>query len=185
MVGRRPAPSPMTAPTGAAAPFSTDIALEQLTEKGAAQGLRPASQILSSSFLGGSMLGFGGLLMTVVAGGCADVVAPGAVALIKGAVFPVGLSMITLSGSELLTGNMLTQTLPPISADRAHPVARVLSLSFLGNFAGSLAIVGMVWAGGVFPTATGAIAAKAAALAVSKTSLAPTAAFVKGIGANW
>jgi formate/nitrite transporter FocA (FNT family) len=140
--------------------------------------------MLASSFLGGAMLGWGGLLMTVVAGGCANAVAPGAVALIKGAVFPVGLSMITLSGSELLTGNMLTQSLPPISTDRAGPVARVLTWSFLGNFAGSLAVVGMVWAGGVFPM-TGPVATGAMALAISKTSLAPSAAFIKGVGANW
>ena len=166
------------------APFSTDIAIDQLTDKGVAQGQRPAIQALASSFLGGAMLGWGGLLMTVVAGGCVGVLTPGAIALIKGAVFPVGLSMITLSGSELLTGNMLTQSLPPIGADRAGPVARVLTLSFIGNFAGSLLVVGMAWAGGVFP-ATGAVASSAASLAVSKTSLAPAAAFVKGIGANW
>ena len=173
-----------TTPNDVKAPFSTDIAIDQLTEKGVAQGQRPAIQALASSFLGGAMLGWGGLLMTVVAGGCVDVLTPGAIALIKGAVFPVGLSMITLSGSELLTGNMLTQSLPPIGADRAGPVARVLTLSFIGNFAGSLLVVGMAWAGGVFP-ATGAVASSAAALAVSKTSLAPAAAFVKGIGANW
>mmetsp|Transcript_33237 Transcript_33237/g.91586 ORF Transcript_33237/g.91586 Transcript_33237/m.91586 type:complete len:323 (+) Transcript_33237:80-1048(+) len=169
---------------GAAAPFSTDTAMDQLVEKGVAQGLRPTSQILASSFLGGAMLAWGGLLMTVVGGGCADIMAPGAVALIKGAVFPVGLSMITLSGSELLTGNMLTQSLPPISGERAWPAGRVLGLSFLGNFAGSLTIASMVWAGGIFPT-SGVVAAKAAALALGKASLAPSAAFVKGIGANW
>ena len=42
----------------------------------------------------------------------------------------------------------------------------------------------VVGAGGIFP-ASGVVAAKAAALAVGKTSLAPTAAFVKGVGANW
>ena len=146
-----PRPAALPAPTGAMAPFDTGVAIDQLTAKGLAQGLRPTGQILASSFLGGSMLGWGGLLMTVVAGGCADFVAPGAVALIKGAVFPVGLAMITLSGSELLTGNMLTQTLPPVDEDRARPAGRVLALSFLGNFAGSLAVVGMVWAGGIFP----------------------------------
>lgn len=130
------------------------------------------------------MLSWGGLLMTVVAGGCVDTVSPGVVALIKGAVFPVGLSMITISGSELLTGNMLTQSLPPIDAYRAAPVARVLTLSFIGNFAGALVVVAMVWAGDIFPI-SGAVASNAAALAVSKTSLAPVAAFVKGIGANW
>ena len=120
------------------AAFNTEVAVDQLTEKGVAQGLRPTSQILASSFLGGAMLGWGGLLMTVVGGGCADLVAPGAVALLKGAVFPVGLSMITLSGSELFTGNMLTQALPPVGEERLHPAARVLGWSFVGNFAGSL-----------------------------------------------
>lgn len=165
-------------------PFNIDNAVDQLAEKGVVQAQRPTHQILASSFLGGAMLGWGGLLMTVVAGGCTDFMAPGGVALIKGAVFPVGLSMITLSGSELLTGNMLTQSLPPFNAERAGPLARVLVLSFLGNFAGSLAIVGMAWTGGVFPT-DGDVAANAVALAVAKTSLAPQAAFVKGIGANW
>ena len=138
-----PVPVAAPAPTGARAAFSTDVAMDQLTEKGVAQGLRPTGQILASSFLGGAMLGWGGLLMTVVAGGCAGL-DPGGVALLKGAVFPVGLSMITLSGSELFTGNMLTQTLPPIGEDRARPAARVLGWSFVGNFCGSLAIVSMV-----------------------------------------
>ena len=132
------APALGAAPSGAMAAFNTEVAVDQLTEKGVAQGLRPTSQILASSFLGGAMLGWGGLLMTVVGGGCADLVAPGAVALLKGAVFPVGLSMITLSGSELFTGNMLTQALPPVGEERLHPAARVLGWSFVGNFAGSL-----------------------------------------------
>ncbi|KAK7232642.1 hypothetical protein SO694_00035234 [Aureococcus anophagefferens] len=54
-------------------------------------------------------------------------------------VFPLGLSLIVLSKSELVTANFLTQYLPKPSPD----ALRVLSVSFAANLAGSLAMVGL------------------------------------------
>lgn len=61
----------------------------------------------------GGAQGWGGALMCFVAGGSAEALSPGFLALLKGALFPVGLSMIIFSGTELLTGNFLTQVRNP------------------------------------------------------------------------
>jgi formate/nitrite transporter FocA (FNT family) len=81
------------------------------------------------------------MLMFHVGGGSAAALAPGLLALLKGLVFPIGLSMILLSGSELMTGNFLTQCLPSLKEAPLAQRARILALSGTGNLAGSLAMV--------------------------------------------
>jgi formate/nitrite transporter FocA (FNT family) len=63
--------------------------------------------------------------MVSVAGESATALSPGVLALLKGMLFPVGLSMIVLSGSELMTGNLLTQALPSL---RAAPLVQITPL---------------------------------------------------------
>lgn len=174
-------PQPPAYPPGT--PENTLLALES---KGVKQALRSTDKILASSFLGGALLGWGNALSLIIAGGCAGALAtaPGALALMKGLLFPTGLAMIVLSGSDLLTGNFLTQSLPPWTAERAWPASRVLLLSAAGNMAGSLVVAGGLIAGGLLPEGS-QIAAYIAHAAEAKCALSPMAVFVRGIGANW
>ena len=111
-----------------------------------------------SSFLGGAMLSWGSILMMVVAGGAPSLAGdPGLQALVRGVVFPVGLSLIVLSKSELVTANFLSQALPAPSVD----ARRGLSVSFAANLAGSLAMVGAASVAGVFTPGAAARLGKA------------------------
>ena len=64
------------------------------------------SNLILLSFLAGAYIAFGGLLAEVATGGLAAAGAPpGIVKLLFGAVFPVGLMLVVIAGSELFTGN--------------------------------------------------------------------------------
>ena len=146
---------------------------------GLAQRDKGSDQLFAASFLGGAMLSWGSILMMVVAGGAPCLAGdPGLQALLRGTVFPLGLSLIVLSKSELVTANFLTQALPPPSAD----ALRVVGVSFAANLAGSLAMVGLASYAGIFTPGGAAMIVKAAS---GKAALSPGVAFAKGVGANW
>lgn len=184
--------SAASAPSASTSSYDPEAAMWSMANTGASSADRSTSQILTSSFLGGAFLGFGGALTLTVAGGSATMLAsaPGMISLIGGAVFPVGLSMIVLTKSELMTGNFGTCTLPfwthPQVSQEQHLVnaMRVFSLSGLGNLAGSVFLATGTVAMGLFAS-TSPAGAFAAALAVKKCALAPGVAFLKGAACNW
>lgn len=68
----------------------------------------PLSNLILLSFLAGAYIAFGGLLAEVVTGGLVAGGAPvGINKLLFGAVFPVGLMLVVIAGSELFTGNCM------------------------------------------------------------------------------
>jgi hypothetical protein len=139
-------------------PFDPNKTLSNVRDLGVAQRARGSDQLFVSSFLGGAMLSWGSILMMVVAGGAPSLAGdPGLQALVRGVVFPVGLSLIVLSKSELVTANFLSQALPAPSVD----ALRVLSVSFAANLAGSLAMVGAASVAGVFTPGAAAMLVKA------------------------
>eukprot|EP00933_Yihiella_yeosuensis_P021027 TRINITY_DN16744_c2_g1_i1.p1 TRINITY_DN16744_c2_g1~~TRINITY_DN16744_c2_g1_i1.p1 ORF type:complete len:451 (+),score=68.96 TRINITY_DN16744_c2_g1_i1:89-1354(+) len=172
--------------------FDAEETMRSLAMKGLSSGERTAPQVLCSSFLGGSYLAWGCALTTVVAGGSSIFLAdaPGLLSLLTGAVFPVGLTMVLLNGSELLTGNFMTLALPAWT----HPCLgiseviarkwRIVWMSFLGNFAGSLLVACGIYSLSVVQVGSPA-AAWVATLAAKKCSLSLPVAVGKGMGANW
>lgn len=172
--------------------FSAEETMKALAKKGIAHAFRSDSQIFASSFLGGALLGWGCCLTTVVAGGTAASLAhaPGLLSLLTGMVFPVGLSMVLLSGSELLTGNFTTifmphWTHPGVTKQRVVlNCMRVWSVSGAGNLAGSLFLACALHSLSVVQAGSPA-ALWLAALTVKKCSLGPLVAIGKGAGANW
>ena len=160
-------------------------AMQALEDKGVMHAhTAPDLQLWGTSFLAGAQLAFGSSLMCVVAGGAAGALDPGSLALLKGLVFPVGLSYIVLSGSDLVTGTYLYQTMAGPIAGRVGALdsARVIATHFSGNLLGSLVMVGAVASTGILGPLGGAMAAKTAA-AKCGGALVPT--FLKAIGANW
>eukprot|EP00933_Yihiella_yeosuensis_P051493 TRINITY_DN49440_c0_g1_i1.p1 TRINITY_DN49440_c0_g1~~TRINITY_DN49440_c0_g1_i1.p1 ORF type:complete len:432 (-),score=74.69 TRINITY_DN49440_c0_g1_i1:181-1476(-) len=172
--------------------FNPEQTMESLAKKGVSSGERSTSQVLCSSFLGGSYLAWGCAFTTVVAGGSSIFLAdaPGLLSLLTGAVFPVGVVMVLLNNSELLTGNFMTLALPAwthphmkISEVIARKI-RICWISFWGNFAGSLLV-----AYGFYSLSVVQVGSPAsdwiAALAAKKCALSMPVAIGKGIGANW
>ena len=158
----------------------------------------PWKKLLILGFLAGAYIAFGALLSEIVAGGLSNgtiTAADGSIwkiafpsGLVKfaaGAVFPVGLILVVIAGSELFTGNCL---FAPISVLNKESSVKGLFVNwtvvYVGNFIGSIFLAfflaykcgffnAMPWAGW------------AATVANAKCGLDPLTAFLRGIGCNW
>lgn len=156
-------------------------------------------QLLLRGFMAGAYIAIGGALCTMCATGVADVLGPGIKTMVAGAVFPVGLIAIVLTGAELFTGDCM---LVPMAAMMKRAswgnVARVWFWVYVGNLVGSI-FYAYLMAAGPFVTggADGILAVNsyglnAVNIAVGKTLTYKAAGgwglwscFWKGIGCNY
>lgn len=169
-------------------------AIAELKEKA------PLGKVIVLSFLAGAYIAFGGLLAEVVTGGMAKAGYPaGLVKLVFGAVFPVGLMLVVIAGSELFTGNCMYMTLGILDK-------RASIMGLIRNWVTSWVfnLVGAVFVAYFLAVATGILTAdpwQAGALTVAKTkalggasfiaagkvtkSLTWAQAFWRAVGCNW
>src|SRR3954447_15511343 len=108
-------------------------------ERGAEKATLSWEKILVASFLAGAYIAFGGLLAITVSSGLDPKIWGTLPTLFTGAVFALGLILVVVAGSELLTGNM---ALVPLSLFGrrigAGLLARNMVLVTIGNLLGSL-----------------------------------------------
>jgi formate/nitrite transporter len=94
---------------------------------------------LVGSFLAGAYIAFGGLVAITVSSGLDPKIWGSLPTLFTGTAFTLGLVLVLIAGSHLLTGNML---LVPISAMQGRlgwaDILRNFTLVLLGNLAGAL-----------------------------------------------
>ena len=96
------------------------------------------------------------------------------------AIFPAGLSMVMIAGSELFTGNCLLVS-PWLQKEATMAqVLRNLAVVYLGNLVGGVLVSACAVYGGTFD----AIAETVVATAVTKVSLPAGAMFLRGILCN-
>ncbi|GBG34876.1 Formate nitrite transporter [Hondaea fermentalgiana] len=148
-------------------------------------------QMMLSAILAGIMLSWGGALYVVLAAGTKAfwAEAPGLHSLISAAVFPMGLTGILLTGSDLLTSNMMYGTMPFATMDPRRENMRkflssckLLSISFVGNFL-SCALM----AAYISPMVVTSEAATNFVVAVAEKKVAGGLGirFARAIAANW
>ena len=145
--------------------------------------------VILLSFLAGAYIAFGGLLAVVASAGMIKAGAPiGLEKFVFGAVFPVGLIIVVIAGSELFTGNVMFMTLGVLdgTAD-VGGLAKNWVISWIFNFVGALFVAYVLaFMGGIVPAdPTNAIAAKAIAVSEGKVKLDFLTAMIRGIGCNW
>ena len=135
--------------------------------------------------LAGVYIGFGGALATLVSHDLATYVGVGFSKIVAGAVFSIGLVLVILGGAELFTGNNLL--IIPIFTKKItfKQVARNWGLVYLGNFVGSVILVGLIFVSGYWKLNNNAVGVAALQTAVYKVNLSFIEAFVRGILANW
>jgi formate/nitrite transporter len=139
------------------------------------------------ALLAGILLSFGGLVALAVAGGLTGIGAanPGVQKFAAGAVFPVGLVLIVLTGAELFTGN--TMYLPAALFTKQTHWSKVASnwcLVFLGNLTGSLLCA--YFLGYLTDVlATDPFLTYAKTVAEKKVHFGWGSALLRGIGCNW
>jgi formate transporter len=116
---------------------------EEITETGVQTGATKAKlswdKALVAGFLAGAYIAFGALLAITVSAGLDEETWGTLPTLFTGAVFTLGLILVVLAGSELLTGNM---ALVPLAAFEGRTTLRRLVENFgwvlIGNLLGSL-----------------------------------------------
>jgi formate/nitrite transporter len=108
-------------------------------ETGTKKADMSADKLLVGGFLAGAYIAFAGLLAITASAGLDPDKVGGVITLITGSVFALGLVLVIIAGSELLTGNM---ALVPIAAlARRVGVARMgfnFTFVLVGNLLGSL-----------------------------------------------
>src|SRR3954452_13897921 len=146
----------------------------------------PASKAIVAGSLAGAYIAFAGLLAVVVSAGLDPDIWGNVGTFITGSVFSLGLILVIIAGSELLTGNM---ALVPLAAYTGRvPIARVFEnfgWVLIGNLLGALFVAyflsvktGVITAD--LPLAR--LTAIAHAKAVEETE---TQIFLRALGCNW
>jgi formate transporter len=113
----------------------TDVA----TEKGIEKAHLSWDKAIVAGFLAGAYIAFASLLAITVSAGLDPKVWGGIITLATGGVFALGLVLVVIAGSELLTGNM---ALLPLASFRRRvstvQVAKNFGFVAIGNLLGSL-----------------------------------------------
>lgn len=104
--------------------------------------------------------------------------------LIAGAIFPVGLMLVIIAGGELFTGNNLITVALLEKKVTSKEMLNNWFFVYLGNFLGSVFIAWMIYESGLFSTSQGLLGDFHVKLAVAKTSLTFSQAFIRGILCN-
>ncbi|WP_353845209.1 formate/nitrite transporter family protein [Methanothrix sp.] len=155
-------------------------------------------KLLVLGFLAGAYIAFGALLSEIVAGGLSNgtitgpdgeiwkIALPGGlVKFAAGAVFPVGLMLVIIAGSELFTGNCMFAPISVLNGEATvKGLAKNWSLVLFGNFLGSIFVAYfLAYQCGFFDNLPWA--GWAATVANTKCGLDFGTAFLRGIGCNW
>lgn len=147
----------------------------------------PASKFAVIAILGGAFIAFGGLLTVIVAGGAPGIGAenPGLIKFIAGALFPIGLIMVSVTGADLFTSDCTAFTIPLLDKDiRIKTYIRFLILSYFFNFLGAQ-IVAYLLSASVGLLDSDPWQGYLHHLAGAKVDQTFWKVLLKGIGANW
>lgn len=153
---------------------------------GAAKAGLSWDKALVAGFLAGAYIAFAGMVAIVVSAGMDPATWGGVRTLVTGTVFVLGLVLVVVAGSELLTGNMALVPLAVMSG-RA-PVRGLLTnlgVVLVGNLLGSLFVAFFL------AVETGVVTAEAPLARLEEIALAKGEAesawqvFLRAVGCNW
>src|SRR3954462_1722912 len=117
-------------------PPETTVAAVDAGEK---KAFLPMPKALVGGFLAGAYIAFGGLLAITVSSGLDPKTWGTLPTLFTGSVFALGLILVVIAGSELLTGNMALVPLATMSRRVSFAgLSRNITVVLIGNLLGSL-----------------------------------------------
>lgn len=142
----------------------------------------PIAKMFVLAIMAGMFIGFAG----VGAGAASCLIENATVAKFVGAcVFPGGLAMVLIAGSELFTGNNLL-IIPLLEKEvNFAGVLRNWVVVYCGNFVGSILCAAICVYGGQVGLYSNAVAVGAISTAIAKVSMPFAQAMIKGIGCNF
>ena len=155
-------------------------------EKGAQKAHLSWDKILVAGFLAGAYIAFGGLLAITVSSGMDPEIWGSLPTFIAGTVFALGLILVVIAGSELLTGNM---ALVPLSLFKGKIgpglVARNLVLVTIGNLLGALFVAYFLAVKTGVVTAEMQLARLEAIAHAKGVEESTGQIFLRAVGCNW
>ena len=132
--------------------------------------------------LAGLFIAFAGVASSAAA---VTIENPSIAKLVSACVFPAGLSMVVIAGSELFTGNNLLIIGVLQKEIKLRQMIRNLIIVYIGNFIGSVITAAIVFFGGTYSSFGNQLAVSAIKTAVSKSSLDFGKAIILGIACNF
>jgi len=149
---------------------------------GAAKTKLSIGKMLVLAILAGMFIAVAGVGATIAS---TTIASASLAKLIGAAVFPVGLAMVLIAGSELFTGNTLI--IIPVLERQAKLSGMIKNWVFvyIGNFIGGVLIAALTVYGGTFSLFSNAAAASVINTAVAKVSLTFGDALLRGILCNF
>lgn len=142
----------------------------------------PVSKMLVLSILAGIFIAFGGIASTTAA---ASIPLASVAKFVGAAVFPGGLTMVLLAGSELFTGNCLL-TIPLLEKEiRISQMLKSWALVYIGNFIGSCLVGAAVVYSHQLSLFGNGLAVSVISTAAAKCSLSFGDAIIRGILCNF
>lgn len=147
----------------------------------------PILKFIIIAILGGAFIAFGGLLSVMVSGGMpgAGTDNPGLIKFVAGALFPIGLIMVSITGADLFTSDCTAFTLPLLKKQISVAIfIKFLVLSYVFNFVGTQFVAYFMSSGlGYFSHEPWQ--AYLHNYSAAKVNQEWGSVLVKGIGANW
>ena len=147
---------------------------------GAKKGKMSATKTLLLGIFADMFIAFGGIASTA-----ASATLEGSMAkVVSGLVFPAGLAMVLMAGSELFTGDNLVIIALLEKKIRFRDLMKNWVCVFFGNFIGAILVTLLVVYGHTPDMFGGKLAESMVSIASAKVSLTFTEAFIRGIGCN-
>ena len=158
-------------------------AIEEAVEAAArAKAAMPAAKTFVLAMFAGAFIAFGGLYFMVFISD--PNLSWGVQRLAGGICFCLGLVLVLCCGAELFTGNSLMVCGLAGGKIDAGRLLRAWVLVWLGNFAGSLLAVALVYLSGIYKLNGEAVANTMVSVAAGKVGLSATEMFFRGILCN-
>ena len=140
------------------------------------------SKMFVLSVLAGMFIALAGVASSTAS---ASIATPSVARLVSGVVFPSGLAMVLLAGSELFTGNTLIVISLLEKQVTWGGMLKNWVVVWIGNLVGSVLVSALCVYGNQVGLFGGALAVADISTAISKCSMPFGQAFLKGIGCNF
>lgn len=150
-------------------------------EASKAKASSPAWRLFVLAVAAGVLIGLGAVTSSTAAHGLEDA---GMVRLVSGLIFPIGLMMVIMLGTELFTGNALMVTAAIQGKITWGALGRNWAIVFAGNLVGSVGLAALMAFFGQLSIGGGELAVYTAKVAAAKDSLPWLNAFVLGAFCN-
>jgi formate/nitrite transporter len=164
------------------APLPPEMALA-CEAAGAAKAGRDAIGLVILGLLAGAFIALGAVFMTVVLTGAGDL--PWGIArLAAGLVFSLGLVLVIVGGAELFTGDALMVVAFASRRITIGALLRAWSLVYVGNIAGAIGTVALVFLARHYEFGNGAVGRTALTIAAAKATLPTVQLFFLAVLCN-